>query len=191
MPASNSLPVVLSIAGSDSGGGAGIQADLKTLQAFGCFGTTAITVVTCQNTQGVTGMQAIDVDIVRGQVQSILADLNVKAVKTGMLFSTAIIRAVCRIRKEQALYLPWVVDPVMVASSGDRLLKKEAEQELITFLAYASLITPNLKEAEVILERRIMSFADMRQAVVELYRKIEQMPAKKNASQQCQYSCAS
>lgn len=166
-----SLPVLLSIAGSDSGGGAGIQADLKTFQAFGGFGTTALTAVTCQNTQGVSAVQPIAPEIVSGQIKKVLEDFPVNAAKTGMLFSAEIIRAVRAALRQEAPQVKLVVDPVMVASSGDRLLEKDAEKELISFLSCASLITPNLPEAEIILGRPLVSIEDMKRGARELYEK--------------------
>ena len=163
----NEIPVALTIAGSDSGGGAGIQADLKTFQAFGCFGTSAITAITCQNTKGVSALQGIDPDIVSGQIRAVVEDLPVKAAKTGMLFSADIIRAVRRLRREVLLF-PFVVDPVMVSTSGHRLLEKDAEKEMIDFLSLATLITPNIPEAEVILGRRIENVAMMEKAAEEI-----------------------
>lgn len=163
-----SLPVVLTIAGSDSGGGAGIQADLKTFHAFGCFGTTAITAVTCQNTTGVSAVQAIDPDIVAGQIRDVLVDLPVKAAKTGMLFSRDIMDAVRNTWKKYATNQPLIVDPVMIASSGDRLLEPDAEDALIEFLKEATLITPNLPEAEVILNESINSLDEMKNAARKL-----------------------
>ena len=165
------LPVLLSIAGSDSGGGAGIQADLKTFQSFGCFGTTAITAVTCQNTKGVSAVQGLETEILSGQMKSIWEDFPVCAAKTGMLFSAPMIAAVRKFLREEAPQLKLVVDPVMVASSGDRLLEKEAEEELLAFLPQASLITPNLPEAEIILGHSIVSIEDMKKAAKELYEK--------------------
>ena len=167
----NNLPVLLSIAGSDSGGGAGIQADLKTFQAFGGFGTTAVTAVTCQNTQGVSAVQGIDPKIVGEQIKKVLEDFPVSAAKTGMLFSAEIIRAVREVLAQEAPQLKLLVDPVMVASSGDRLLEKNAEKELLAFLSCASLITPNLPEAEIILGHSIVSIEDMKKGARELYEK--------------------
>ncbi len=164
-------PVTLSIAGSDSGGGAGIQADLKTFQAFGCFGTTAITAITCQNTTGVSAVQGIEPGIVAGQLRDVLSDFPVAAAKTGMLFSTAIIQTVADVWREATAAKPiaLVVDPVMVATSGDRLLESSAEQALQDFLKQATLITPNLPEAEVILGRAIGSLTEMHAAARELH----------------------
>tara|TARA_B100001939_G_scaffold344845_1_gene360148 strand:+ start:9758 stop:10603 length:846 start_codon:yes stop_codon:yes gene_type:complete len=164
-----SLPVVLTIAGSDSGGGAGIQADLKTFQALGCYGTTAITAITCQNTTGVSAVQAIDPDIVAGQLRDVLIDLPVKAAKTGMLFSRDIMDAVRNTWKKYAEKQALIVDPVMVASSGDRLLEPDAEDALIEFLNEATLITPNLPEAEVILNESIGDLEEMKVAAKKLH----------------------
>lgn len=169
-------PVCLSIAGSDSGGGAGIQADLKTFQAFGCFGTTAITAVTCQNTTGVSAVQGLEPDIVAGQLHDVLADFPVGAAKTGMLFSAPIIEAVAATWHEHTLTaaqagrdrIPLIADPVMVSTSGHRLLEREAEQAMIVFLKSATLITPNIPEAEVILGRSIGSLAQMHDAAQDL-----------------------
>ncbi len=164
-----SLSVVLTIAGSDSGGGAGIQADLKTFQALGCFGTSAITAVTCQNTMGVTGVQGIDPEIVRGQIKAVGDDFPVRAAKTGMLFSAAIIESVAAALDQLAYSFPIVVDPVMVASTGARLLREDAEKALSQFLNRALLITPNIPEGEVLLARRISSLSDMEESAAELH----------------------
>ena len=169
MKSSKDLPVAISIAGSDSGGGAGIQADLKTFHAHGCFGTTAITAITCQNTEGVSAVQSIKPDIIAGQIKSVLSDFPVQAAKTGMLFSAEIIEAVQFSLKN--IEFPLIIDPVMVATSGDRLLEKSAEEALIRFLKMATLITPNLPEAEVILDRKIKSIDEMKHALPELFEK--------------------
>lgn len=165
------LPVVLTIAGSDSGGGAGIQADLKTFQAFGCFGTTVITAVTAQNTLGVRAVQGVDPDVVRAQIDAVFQDFPVAAAKTGMLFSAGIIAEVRAAFEGLSIRIPLVVDPVMVASSGDRLLETSAESALIHFLSTAAVITPNIPEAELIVSRRIASIADMKAAARELFEK--------------------
>ena len=146
-------PVALSIAGSDSGGGAGIQADLKTFAALGVFGTTAITAVTSQNTVAVTRVDVLDPGAVEAQIDAVLSDLPVAAVKTGMLATAAIVELVAR--RARAGDLPHlVVDPVMVASSGDRLLAEEAEAAYRELLfPHAEVITPNLLEASVIVGR--------------------------------------
>ncbi|HEX8670886.1 MAG TPA: bifunctional hydroxymethylpyrimidine kinase/phosphomethylpyrimidine kinase, partial [Longimicrobium sp.] len=121
------FPVALTIAGSDSGGGAGIQADLKSFHAFGVFGTSALTAVTVQNTRGVTGVHPIPVDIVRAQIRAVAEDLHPAACKTGMLATAELVRAVAESIREHRLP-HFVLDPVMVASSGDRLLDADAER---------------------------------------------------------------
>jgi hydroxymethylpyrimidine/phosphomethylpyrimidine kinase len=145
---------VLSIAGSDSGGGAGIQADLKTFARCGVHGMTAVTAVTAQNTVAVTGVYPLPPEAVVEQVRAVADDLGVDAVKTGMLGDTATIEAVGR-----ALDLvgeaPLVVDPVMVAESGARLLDEEAEEALRGLLARAAVVTPNLAEAAVLAGLRV------------------------------------
>ena len=144
------LPVALSIAGSDSGGGAGIQADLKTFHTFGVFGTTAITAVTAQNTLGVRSVRTMDPGFVREQIDAVCEDLHPSACKTGMLGDAEIIVAVAESIERHALE-PVVVDPVMVATSGDPLLEPDALRTLIeTLLPLAALVTPNIPEAEML-----------------------------------------
>lgn len=146
-----STPIALTIAGSDSGGGAGIQADLKTFSALGVFGCSAITSLTAQNTQGVQGVWPVPPDFVRKQIHSVLVDIPVGAIKTGMLATVDIIHAVADGLGDYA-DIPVVVDPVMVATSGDRLLAEDAIQALISrLLPRAALITPNLFEAAALL----------------------------------------
>ncbi len=164
------LPAALTIAGSDSGGGAGIQADLKTFQAFHCYGTSVITAVTAQNTLGVSAVQAVDTEIVHSQLKAVLDDFPVKAAKTGMLFSKAIIRTVRDLwLQEFSRNIPLIVDPVMVSTSGDRLLQEDAETELKELMKLAFIITPNLPEATVLLNREIPDFAAMEKAARDLY----------------------
>ena len=157
-------PVALTIAGSDSGGGAGIQADLKTFQAFEVFGTTAVTAVTVQNTVGVTGVHPIPPDIVEAQIRAVAEDLRPAACKSGMLADATIIEAVAR--GLSAVSIPaYVLDPVMVATSGDALLESSAVDALRSELfPLASVVTPNLHEAEILTGMRIESEADMRRA---------------------------
>jgi hydroxymethylpyrimidine/phosphomethylpyrimidine kinase len=136
----------LTIAGSDSGGGAGIQADLKAFAASGCFGTSVIVALTAQNTTGVSAVLEVEPAFVRAQLEAVFSDIGVDAAKTGMLFSAAIIDAVADALGEQRV--PLVVDPVMVASSGARLLEEEAVQTLVARLfPVATVVTPNLAEA--------------------------------------------
>jgi len=153
-------PIALTIAGSDSGGGAGIQADLKTFHARGVHGLSAITAVTSQNTRGVSAVHAVPQAHLRSQLAAVFADFPVAAVKTGMLGSAAITRLVAR---EMAARKPaWlVVDPVMIATSGARLLDEDAVAAVVDkLIPLADILTPNLPEAEALLGRRIGKPAD-------------------------------
>ncbi len=164
-------PVVLTIAGSDSGGGAGIQADLKTFQELGCFGTSALTAVTCQNTLGVHSVQGVEPELLRCQVRALLDDFPLRAAKTGMLFSAEIIRELLPLLEEmEERQIPLVVDPVMISTSGHALLTNEAVEELKRVLSRAHLITPNLPEAEALLGERVDSLPGMGEAAVALHR---------------------
>lgn len=165
------LPVVLTIAGSDSGGGAGIQADLKTFASLGVHGTSAITCITAQNPKRVLGIQACRPGIVRLQIEAVFAELRPAAVKTGMLYSAEIIRAVAEFFK-RGKRPPLIVDPVMVATSGSRLLKPAAIACLKNdLLPLAELVTPNLPEAEVLVDRELKSVEDLRRAAKEIHRR--------------------
>lgn len=145
------VPIALSIAGSDSSGGAGIQADLKTFSAFGAYGAAVLTALTAQNTRGVQGVEPVRPEFVAQQIDSVLADLRVGAVKTGMLASASIVSAVAG-RLARAQPMPLVVDPVMVATSGDRLLQPDAIAAMTReLLPLATLVTPNIPEAAVML----------------------------------------
>jgi hydroxymethylpyrimidine/phosphomethylpyrimidine kinase len=147
------VPRCLTIAGSDSGGGAGIQADLKAFAAAGCFGMTAIVALTAQNTLGVTAVHELPPRFVRAQLEAVLGDIGVDAAKTGMLFSRELIGMVAEVLAEQRV-APLVVDPVMVASSGAKLLKDDAVQTLVDLLfPLATVVTPNLPEAEALAGR--------------------------------------
>jgi hydroxymethylpyrimidine/phosphomethylpyrimidine kinase len=158
------IPRVLIIAGSDSGGGAGIQADLKTVSALGAFGMTAITALTAQNTTGVYGVLEIDPKFVVQQIDACISDIGCDAVKTGMLASTAIIEAVAAAISGRKLK-PLVVDPVMIAKSGAPLLKPEAIEALKTkLLPLATVVTPNLHEAGALTGREIKTLAQMKEA---------------------------
>ena len=162
------LPVALTIAGSDSGGGAGIQADLKTFTAFATFGTSAITAITVQDTRGVTGVHPIPIDIVTGQIEMVAGDLGPAAVKTGMLATPELVDAVARAIVDCGLR-NLVVDPVMVATSGDRLLAKEAEARVRDrLLPLAAVITPNLDEASLLVGEEVRTPAAMREAAMAL-----------------------
>jgi hydroxymethylpyrimidine/phosphomethylpyrimidine kinase len=162
------LPVVLSIAGSDSGGGAGIQADLKTFHAFGAFGTTAITAITAQNTRGVAGVHAVPPAVVRAQVRAVAEDLAPAACKTGMLATAELVRTVGECIEEYRLR-NYVLDPVMVATSGDRLLDRDAEQTILEeLLPRAALVTPNLDEAAILSGMPVGDERQMRRAAERL-----------------------
>ena len=162
---------VLTIAGSDPSGGAGIQADLKTFSACGCYGMSAIVAVVDENTVGVTGVHPVPVDFVTGQIRSVLDDIGADAVKIGMLHSSELIRAV---RETLAAYdiRNIVLDPVMVATSGDPLLEREAVGALCEILIPRStVITPNIPEAEILLGRKIDRNDDLAVAARELARR--------------------
>ena len=158
------MRTALTIAGSDSGGGAGIQADLKTFAALGVYGTCAITAVTAQNTVGVNAVLTLPTEIVTAQVRAVADDIGVDAVKTGMLSTTEIVETVVALLP--TLGTPHiVVDPVMVAKSGDRLLSDDAIDSLKTaLLPLASVVTPNTMEAEVLTGVSITSLDDAREA---------------------------
>ncbi|WP_335869092.1 bifunctional hydroxymethylpyrimidine kinase/phosphomethylpyrimidine kinase [Bacillus sp. 2205SS5-2] len=164
----------LTIAGSDSGGGAGIQADLKTFQELGVYGMTAITAVTAQNTLGVLGVYPVKIEGVKEQLTAISEDLPPQAVKTGMLFSAEIIKVVSKIIAAHS-WRKLVVDPVMIAKGGAPLLQKEAVQALRTeLIPLAYVITPNIPEAEILTGIDILSVEDRREAAKRLF----QMGAK-------------
>ena len=162
------VPRALTIAGSDSGGGAGIQADLKTFTALGVYGMSAITSVTVQNTVGVYGVVDIPAQMVYDQIRVVVQDIGVDAAKTGMLSSREIISMVAKAVRDFGIER-LVVDPVMVSKSGDPLLKKEAKQTLIEeLLPLATLITPNIPEAQELCQFEINSIEDMERACVEI-----------------------
>jgi hydroxymethylpyrimidine/phosphomethylpyrimidine kinase len=158
------MRIALTIGGSDSGGAAGIQADLKTFHQFGVFGTTAITAVTAQNTLGVVAWQALPAALVAQQIDALAADLRPAAIKSGMLGSPEIVDIVAQ-RLAQHRLTTYVLDPVMVATSGDRLLAREAERLIARRLApLALLVTPNLNEAEILVEDSVRTPDQMEQA---------------------------
>ncbi len=164
------IPSVLTIAGSDSGGGAGIQADLKTFAALGVHGVTAITCVTAQNPRQVLRIQACSVPIVKKQLAAVFAELPPATAKTGMLCSAAIIRTVAEFFRHHRI--PLIVDPVMVSTSGTRLVNPAAVRVLCNqLLPLATLITPNLSEAEVLLSAKLRSVEDLRWAAKEVHRR--------------------
>lgn len=158
------MPAALTIAGSDSGGGAGIQADLKTFAAHGVYGTCAITALTAQNTLGVAGIHVVPDDFVTAQIEAVAGDIGCQAVKTGMLATARIVEAVAA--AVESFDLPnLVVDPVMVAKSGDHLLDEEAVHALRwTLLRLARVVTPNIPEAEVLAKMDVRTVDDMREA---------------------------
>ena len=161
-------PVALTIAGSDSGGGAGIQADLKTFAAFGVHGTSAITAITAQNTVVVSDVEEVSPAIVRAQIDRVVEDLQPTAAKTGMLSSAPIIWAVAQAVKDHGIRR-LVVDPVMVAKGGARLLRDDAVAALREkLLPLAAVLTPNIPEAEVLLGRSIETLEDRRRAAHDL-----------------------
>jgi hydroxymethylpyrimidine/phosphomethylpyrimidine kinase len=165
------MKVALTIAGSDSGGGAGIQADLKTFHAFGVFGTTAITAITVQNTLGVSGVHAVPPDIVRAQIRAVASDLEPAACKTGMLASRTLVETVAAAIRSERLG-NYVLDPVMVATSGDRLLDADAEAGILEhLLPLCALITPNLHEAGILTGQPVADEAAMRRAAEWLVRR--------------------
>ena len=163
------MKVALTIAGSDSGGGAGIQADLLTFAAHGLHGTSAITAVTAQNSVEVTSYVALEPEMVAAQIDAVAGDMDVAAAKTGMLANRGIIAAVAAaVTRHRLPFL--VVDPVMVAKSGDRLLDPDAEQAYVErIFPLASILTPNLYETEALLGRPVRSLPAMREAARALH----------------------
>jgi len=160
---------VLIVAGSDSGGGAGIQADIKAVTAMGAFAATAITALTAQDTEGVHGVVTVDPGFIAQQIEVVLSDIGADALKTGMLHSAPVIQTVAAVLTKYGLGVPLVVDPVMVAKGGHRLLLGEAEVALRdTLLPMAAVVTPNLPEAEVLAGFPVRVEADMRRAAERL-----------------------
>lgn len=140
------MKVVLTIAGSDSSGGAGIQADLKTFEAFGVFGTSAVTVLTAQNTTGVQGIYPVSSEFIIKQIESVMSDFKISAIKIGMLFNKEIIQSVGKVIEN--LRIPIVFDPVCISKAGAKLLEDDAIEELKKLFAYATVLTPNQYEAK-------------------------------------------
>ena len=157
-------PTAMTIAGSDSGGGAGIQADLKTFSALGVFGTSTLTAITAQNTVGVSAVHEIPTDVISAQIDAVITDIGADAVKTGMLSSAVIVATVSEaVRRHGITNL--VVDPVMVAKSGDRLLREEAISSICNdLIPLAKVVTPNIPEAEDLTGLSIKTDADVRRA---------------------------
>ena len=162
------MPVALTIAGSDSGGGAGIQADLKTFAALGVYGTSAITAITAQNTVSVTEIHEVPVRVIRAQIDAVVRDIGVDAAKTGMLASAEIIEEVSVAIREYGIR-NLVVDPVMFAKAGARLLHSDAIAAMYRYLLpLADVVTPNIPEAEVLIGRTLVTLDDRRQAARDL-----------------------
>jgi len=159
---------VLTIAGSDSGGGAGIQADIKTISACGCYAASAITAITVQNTQGVQSVEAVSIPTIEGQIRAVVDDIGVDAIKIGMLHSEGVVKAVAGLLRHYGIKNV-VLDPVMVSTSGHRLIMEDAIEALKTqLIPLARVITPNIPEAEILLGRAINSQADMPKAARNL-----------------------
>ena len=156
---------VLVVAGSDSGGGAGIQADIKTISMLNAYAATAITALTAQNTEGVFGIFPIPPEFIRQQIAVVLDDIGADAIKTGMLYDPAVIEAVVAVLQERGAAIPAVVDPVMVAKGGARLIEPDAIEALKRLLiARAEIVTPNLPEAEILCGSTIGNIAEMQAA---------------------------
>ena len=161
------MHIVTTIAGSDSGGGAGIQADLKTFQELGVFGTSVLTALTAQNTLGVMDVLPIEQGFVNKQLHALLDDFPISAIKTGMLFSSEIICTVARAISN--LTMPLIVDPVMIAKGGESLLQQQALESLKNdLLPLATVVTPNIPEAETLTARKINTVLDIQQAAQTL-----------------------
>lgn len=161
-------PRVLTIAGSDSGGGAGIQADLKTFAALGCYGMTAVTALTAQNTTGVRAIHGVPPDMLRDQIDAVMEDIGAHAVKIGMLHSPELVHTVASAIDRHAL-TQVVLDPVMVATSGAVLIANAAIQQLVSELFHrTALVTPNLDEAALLVGQPLTCEADMHQAALQL-----------------------
>ena len=166
--ANKKIPVAMTIAGSDSGGGAGIQADLKTFSALGVYGASTLTAITAQNTVAVTAVHELPTDVITAQIEAVVTDIGVDAVKTGMLSSSAIVEAVAGELARFAIR-NLVVDPVMVAKSGDPLLREEAVESVKTRLVpLAALVTPNVPEAETLTGLKIETDDDMKEAARQI-----------------------
>lgn len=167
MNVKKSYPIVLSIAGSDSGGGAGIQADLKTFSSLGVYGATAITAITAQNTQGVHSQFALPPQMVYDQIIAVMEDIHPSVIKIGMLSNVQVVTAVAEALKRYSI--PIILDPVMVSSSGHRLLSAEAQEILKErLLPMAQLVTPNIPEMEALTAMTISTIEDKGKAAAHL-----------------------
>ena len=164
----NPIPKAMTIAGSDSGGGAGIQADLKTFAALGVYGAATLTAITAQNTVAVTAVHELPTDLIQSQIDAVVTDIGVDAVKTGMLSSAAIVVAVAESLQKHTI-ANIVVDPVMIAKSGDALLQPDAVAALRThLLPLATVVTPNIPEAETLTGLSLPTAAAIRQAAAQI-----------------------
>ncbi|MGN7987872.1 bifunctional hydroxymethylpyrimidine kinase/phosphomethylpyrimidine kinase [Pedobacter sp. 22226] len=153
---------VLTVAGSDSGGGAGIQADLKTFSALGCFGTSVITAITAQNTMGVRAVHGIPAEMIKDQLQAVLEDIAPVAIKIGMINRAEVVQVIEKELKAYTKQVPVILDPVMVATSGHRLIEPDTINELIARLfPIVSLVTPNIDEAIILADQEIHNLDDM------------------------------
>ena len=160
---------VLIVAGSDSGGGAGIQADIKTVTALGGFAATAVTALTVQNTRGVSGVVGVEPKVVRAQMEAVLSDIGADVLKSGMLGDRKLIEAIAEAKADFAKGVPMVVDPVMVATSGDRLLPADAVDAVRRLMVSgAALVTPNAMEAEVLTGKAVETIDGQRRAAERL-----------------------
>ncbi|MCC5937291.1 MAG: bifunctional hydroxymethylpyrimidine kinase/phosphomethylpyrimidine kinase [Lunatimonas sp.] len=160
---------VLTIAGSDSGGGAGIQADIKTISALGCYATSVITAVTAQNTVGVRAIHPIPIDVIKAQLDAVMEDILPDAIKIGMLDRPAVVQLVADCLDAYP-DIPVVLDPVMVATSGDRLIAKETVSTLVDLLfPRAALVTPNLDEAALLIKRPIREKNELLEAALDIF----------------------
>lgn len=168
MDTASKMGRVLVVAGSDSSGGAGLQADLKTVTMLGQYGATAVTAVTVQNTKGVTAVEAMSPGLVAGQMRAVLTDIGADVVKTGMLHDAAVTETVLAVLDDLAFDGDLVVDPVMISTSGSVLLEKDAITALKTLISHASVVTPNVPEAEVLSGRAIFTVEDMIAAANDL-----------------------
>jgi hydroxymethylpyrimidine/phosphomethylpyrimidine kinase len=163
------MATALTIAGSDSGGGAGIQADLKTFSALGVFGTSALTAITAQNTMGVRGIEMVPLPLIVAQIEAVLDDIGADAIKTGMLGTAEVVEAVSAVLRARR-HGPLVVDPVMIAKSRDRLLSEDAVQHMVQhLLPLAAIVTPNAPEAEALTQRPVRTAAEARDAARRLH----------------------
>jgi len=160
----------LTIAGSDSCGGAGIQADIKTMSALGVYAASAITAITVQNTKGVYGIQNVEPEIVKGQIEAVMEDIHPDAIKIGMVNDCDTIRAIAEtLKKYQESFQHLVIDPVMVSTSGSRLMQEDALDVFITeLLPLATLLTPNIPEAEILANRKIENAEDIKAAAAAI-----------------------